>query len=127
MQKILRMIKKREISYDNALLRVYDLPIAYFPKFFHPDPTVKRRSGFLIPAIKNSPNSDNYLNTPYFLAIAENKDATFSPRLYADDKILLQTEYRQVNSNTNHIADFSLFAEKDENSKNHFFYEYDKI
>ena len=27
----------------------------------------------------------------------------------ADDKILLQTEYRQVNSNTNHIADFSLF------------------
>ena len=118
--------KKREISYDNALLRVYDLPIAYFPKFFHPDPTVKRRSGFLIPAIKNSPNSDNYLNTPYFLAIAENKDATFSPRLYADDKILLQTEYRQVNSNTNHIADFSLFAEKDENSKNHFFYEYDK-
>ena len=118
--------KKREIIYDDALLRVYDVPIAYFPKFFHPDPTVKRRSGFLIPTIKNSPSSDNYLNTPYFLAIAENKDATFSPRLYANEKILLQTEYRQVNSKSNHIADFSFFAEKDEDSKNHLFYEYDK-
>ncbi len=118
--------KKREIIYDDALLRVYDVPVAYFPKFFHPDPTVKRRSGFLIPTIKNSPSSDNYLNTPYFLAIAENKDATFSPRLYANEKILLQTEYRQVNSKSNHIADFSFFAEKDEDSKNHLFYEYDK-
>ena len=49
----------------------------YFPKFFHPDPTVKRRSGFLIPTIKNSPTSNNYLSTPYFFAIAGNKDATF--------------------------------------------------
>tara|TARA_B110000444_G_scaffold242605_1_gene260089 strand:- start:2856 stop:5237 length:2382 start_codon:yes stop_codon:yes gene_type:complete len=118
--------KKREISYKSALLKVYDIPVAYFPKFFHPDPTVKRRSGFLMPAIKNSPNADNYLNTPYFFAIAENKDATFSPRMYADEKILLQTEYRQVDSKANHIADFSLFAEKDKDSKNHFFYDYDK-
>ena len=118
--------KNKTINYKNAFLRVYDTPIMYFPKFFHPDPTVKRRSGFLVPTIKNSPSSDNYFNLPYFWAIAENKDATFSPRLYADDKILLQTEYRQVNSNSNHFADFSLFAEKKENSKNHFFYEYDK-
>ena len=98
----------------------------YFPKFFHPDPTVKRRSGFLVPTIKNSPSSDNYFNTPYFLAIAENKDATFSPRLYADDKILLQTEYRQVNAKSSHFTDFSLFAERKGDSKNHIFYEYDK-
>ena len=125
-EKITHDKKGQTIYYDNSFLRVYDIPIMYFPKFFHPDPNVKRRSGFLMPTIKNSPNSDSYLNTPYFLAIAENKDATFSPRMFADDKILLQTEYRQKNSNSNHNADFSLFAEKDESSKNHFFYEYDK-
>tara|TARA_Y100000992_G_C21271925_1_gene497418 strand:+ start:341 stop:2815 length:2475 start_codon:yes stop_codon:yes gene_type:complete len=118
--------KKKIINYKNALLRVYNVPVMYFPKFFHPDPTVKRRSGFLIPTISNSPNSDNYLNTPYFLAIAENKDATFSPRFYNNDKILLQTEYRQVNYNSNHISDFSFFTEKNKNSKNHFFYDYKK-
>ena len=117
--------KNQVINYKNAFLRIYDVPIMYFPKFFHPDPTVKRRSGFLVPTIKNS-NSENFLNTPYFLAIAENKDATFSPRLYADDKVLLQTEYRQVNQNSNHISDFSFFGEKDKDSKSHFFYKYNK-
>ena len=125
-KKISHDKQKQIINYDNALLRVYDVPVMYFPKFFHPDPTVKRKSGFLIPGIKNSASSDNYLNTPYFLAIAENKDATFSPRFFADEKILLQTEYRQKNKNSSHISDFSLFSEKDKNSKSHFFYEYFK-
>ena len=46
------MIKKKKIKYDNATLRIYDYPIVYFPKFFHPDPTVNRQSGFLTPTIK---------------------------------------------------------------------------
>ena len=31
--------KKKQINYDNALLKVYDIPVLYFPKFFHPGPT----------------------------------------------------------------------------------------
>jgi LPS-assembly protein len=119
--------KNKVINYKNALLSVYDFPVMYFPKFFHPDPTVKRQSGFLIPSVNNQNNSSNYLNTPYFLAISKNKDATFSPRFYSDDKILLQTEYRQANRESNHIADFSFFGEKNKSSKNHFFYKFDKI
>ena len=86
---------------------------------------MKRQSGFLIPTIKSSNNPDNYLNILYFFAIAENRDATFSPRFYADDKILLQTEYRHVNLKSNHIADFSYFTEKGKTSKDHF-YNYNK-
>ena len=40
---------KRDMIYDNAILKIYDIPVLYFPKFFHPDSTVKRRSGFLQP------------------------------------------------------------------------------
>ena len=36
----------KTIYYDNAWLQLYDKPILYFPKFFHPDPSVDRRSGF---------------------------------------------------------------------------------
>ena len=125
-KKITHDKKKREIVYDDAVLKVYDVPLAYFPKFFHPDPTVKRRSGFLIPSITNSSNSDNFLNIPFFYAIADNKDITFSPRLYADEKILIQSEFREKNFKSNHTADFSFFAEKDKNSKSHFFYEFDE-
>ena len=37
---------KKTIYYDNAVIRVYNIPIFYFPKLAHPDPTVDRRSGF---------------------------------------------------------------------------------
>ena len=73
----------------------------------------KRKSGFLIPALKSSTNNtENYLSIPYYHVISENKDFTLSPRLYSSDKILLQSEYRQVNSNSESIADFSVYKEK---------------
>ena len=56
--------KKKIIEYENAWLKLYDKPVFYFPKFFHPDPTVKRQSGFLIPSIATSSNSGNSLKIP---------------------------------------------------------------
>ena len=123
-EKIQHDKKKKIINYKNAWLKVYDLPVIYFPKFFHPDPTVKRKSGFLTPSIQNSNNSNGFINVPYYSVISSNKDFTFTPRFYADDKILMQTEYRQVNKKSYHISDFSIFAEKNENSKSHFFYNF---
>jgi len=45
---------KKTIYYDSAVLKIYDVPLFYFPKFFHPDPTVKRQSGFLAPLLTNT-------------------------------------------------------------------------
>ncbi len=126
-EKVQHNPKKQTINYKNAFLKVYDIPVMYFPRFFHPDPTVKRKSGFLIPTIKNSPNSDSYLNLPYFAAISQNKDMTLTPRFYTDDKFLLQSEYRQENRNSSLMSDVSLFLEKDKASKSHFFYHYNKL
>jgi len=38
--KMLHDNEKKTIYYDNALLKIYDIPIFYFPKLSHPDPTV---------------------------------------------------------------------------------------
>ena len=118
-EKIEHNPKKEIINYKNALLKVYDIPVMYFPKFFHPDPTVKRKSGFLIPTIKNSANTTNYFSIPYFSVLSQNKDLTFTPRLYSNADFLLQTEYRQENKESSHITDFSLFNQKGD-SKSHF-------
>jgi LPS-assembly protein len=122
--KITHDKNKKEIYYNKAFLKIYDYPVMYFPKFYHPDPTIKRKSGFLVPSFASSSNSSSYINTPYFLAISENKDMTFYPRIYTKDKILLQSEFRQVNSASKHIADFSFLGENNKKSKNHFFYKY---
>ena len=110
----------KNIIYKNAWLNFYDKPILYFPKFFHPDPTVKRQSGFLIPSVISSTKSGNSLRIPYFHAISQNKDFTLSPRIFLNNDILLQNEYRQVEKNLNHISDFSL-KKFDDSSKSHFF------
>ena len=39
--------KNKTIYYDNVIIKIYDIPILYLPKFSHPDPSVERRSGFL--------------------------------------------------------------------------------
>ena len=53
--------------------------------------------------------------------LSNNRDLTFSPRLYSDNKILAQSEYREVNSKSKHTIDFSLLNEKSRSSKIHFF------
>ena len=97
----------------------------YFPKFFHPDPTVERKSGFLAPSFKSS-NSYSYLSIPYFKVLGNNKDMTITPRIYGSDKIMLQSEYRQENFNSSHISDVSFFNDNKDNSKSHFFYKFNK-
>ena len=124
--KILHDKKEKKIKYDNATLRIYDYPIVYFPKFFHPDPTVNRQSGFLTPTIKNTTNKKNFLSLPYYMVISDHKDITFSPRFYNDEQLLLQTEYRSVGYKSDHISDFSFKIDDYKKIKSHFFYKYDK-
>ncbi len=117
--------KNKIVKYKNASFRFYDVPVLYFPKFFHPDPTVKRQSGFLVPSILTQ-NTTSYLTTPYFFAISESSDFTFSPRFYNNEKNIYQGEYRKVTKNTNHTFDASIkndnpFISKKDTSQTHFF------
>jgi LPS-assembly protein len=117
----------KQIIYKSAWLEVYDFPVAYFPTFFHPDPTVIRQSGFLKPELGSSKNLGNSIYTPYFYVLSENKDITIKPRLFSNNKIVLQNEYRQKNKNSYTIIDFSIAKGHDSspNDKNdtrsHFF------
>ena len=112
--------EKKIINYKNAWLEIYDQPVLYFPKFFHPDPTVKRQSGFLMPQVIDSSSLGLSFKLPYYKVISENKDFTFSPRIFSENEGLFQNEYRQVNKNSKNITDFSL-KKKDSTSKTHFF------
>ena len=121
---------KKQILYDNALIKVYDIPILYFPKFFHPGPTVKRQSGLLIPHLNNSNLLGSSLQIPYFHVISENKDLTFKPTIFDKDILMFQNEYRQKNKNSFFIADFNItdgYKSKRENENNtltHLFSKY---
>ena len=85
----------QEITYRNAFLEFYGVPIAYTPYFSHPDPTVHRRSGFLSPNFGSGGNLGGFIQTPFYLVLDENKDLTVSPIYTLDEGIVFDGEYRQ--------------------------------
>ena len=105
--KIIHDRKKQNIYYEDAVLNLYDLPVFYFPKFFHPDPSVDRRSGLLQPRLNQSNILGTSFNLPYFKVLSENQDITFKPTIFDNRIYMFQNEYRQENENSSFIADFN--------------------
>ena len=122
-KKIVHDKKERQINYKNAWLKIYNVPVLYFPKFFHPDPTVDRKSGFLIPQLNNSNKLGTSMTIPYFNVISDSADLTFKPRIFSSDEFLLQSEYRKETKNSSHIIDFSLNNDQSisNDTRTHFF------
>ncbi|MDB4246209.1 hypothetical protein N9817_00690, partial [Candidatus Pelagibacter sp.] len=118
---------KKQITYKNAWLELYDFPVVYFPKFFHPDPSVKRQTGILRPAIGDHNTHGDSIYLPYFFVISDDKDITVKPRLFNDNKLVLQNEYRQISKNSLTVIDSSILngykanPKDKEQTRSHFF------
>ena len=114
--------KKKEIHYKNVWLNFYNKPVFYFPKFFHPDPSVERKSGFLIPQISNSNNLGLSATIPYFHAFSESSDLTFKPRIFSNKEFVFQNELRKETKKSSNILDFSINKDdKNNGTETHFF------
>ncbi len=120
--------KKKTIYYDNAVIKVYDLPIFFLPKLSHPDPSVDRRSGFLPPSFSDSKNLGTGFEIPYFWALNKDKDFTFRNKLFTSENPLFLGEYRQAFYQSDLIFDFGYTKgykktsdKKKPGDKSHFF------
>ena len=83
------------LYFENAQLEFFGVPMAYLPYFSTPDPTVKRKTGFLMPYITSVSTYGFGVETPFYWAIAPDYDATFSPRITSRQGVLFQGEFRQ--------------------------------
>src|SRR3982074_1961178 len=81
--------------FENAQLEFFGVPMAYLPYFSTPDPTVKRKTGFLMPAFSSVSGYGFGVETPFYWAIAPDYDATFNPRFTTRQGVLFQAEFRQ--------------------------------
>ena len=131
-EEIIHDKNKKQIEYKNAFIKIYDWPVLYLPKFFHPDPTVKRQSGFLKPQINDSSILGSSVYTPYFKVFSENKDLTLRPTIFDSDIYMLQAEYRQENKNSSFMGDIGFATgykstlQNNKNSLSHFFANFNK-
>jgi LPS-assembly protein len=86
---------EKMLYFEDAQLEFFGVPMAYLPFFSTPDPTVKRKTGFLVPGFTTVSTYGYGVETPFYWAIAPDYDATFTPRFTTRQGVLMQGEFRQ--------------------------------
>jgi LPS-assembly protein len=93
-KKVIHDQQAATITYQDAQFELLGIPIFYLPYFQHPDPSVKRQSGFLVPSYSTSSTLGFGVEVPYYFALAPNYDFTFRPTYYSDRGVLWQGDFR---------------------------------
>jgi LPS-assembly protein len=95
-RKVIHDQEERVIRYRDAWMEFYGVPIFYTPYLEHPDPTVKRETGFLAPVVGSSDVFGYSLQVPYFWNLGPNEDATFAPIFTTSEGVVLTGQYRHL-------------------------------
>jgi LPS-assembly protein len=92
--RIIHNSSEKTIYYENASLEFLGVPIAQVPYFWTPDPTVKRKTGFLTPGIRASNSLGYGVSTPFIWAIDPSYDLTITPTILSRQGFLGEFEWR---------------------------------
>lgn len=90
---------KEVVEYYGATMEIDGIPVFYTPYLSHPDPSVKRASGFLPPSIGTGNNLGYHVTIPYFWAISGDRDLTLRPLFTTKAGDVLDGDYRQAFDN----------------------------
>ena len=85
----------QQLYFDEAQLRVRNIPILYLPRLRMPDPTLERASGFLFPEIRSDTQLGTGIKVPYFIKLDNHRDLTLTPYL-SNNTRTLEFRYRQA-------------------------------
>lgn len=96
-----------DVTYRDATIEMWGVPVAYTPYISMPDPTVKRRSGLLFPSGGTSSNLGLFYAQPYYWVISDTADATITPLLAVDEPSIMIGQYRQNFADASIVIDAS--------------------
>lgn len=107
--------KSQNVHYNDAVVKIKDVPIFYTPFFSHPDPSVKRRSGLLAPTM----GSSNYLGAMfqprYFWAVDNQTNVLISPIFSSDKGVIWDGQYQKYFYSANTNISGSYLKDNEEN------------
>jgi LPS-assembly protein len=93
--KITHKRDQAKITFNNAFFDFLGVPVIYVPWFQMADPTVKRKSGFLMPSYSHSNQLGTTVQVPYYFALSDSYDFTFAPMFTEKAGTLLVGDWRQ--------------------------------
>jgi LPS-assembly protein len=122
--KAIKVIHRKEeqlVEYRDAWLEVKGVPVAYVPYLSHPDPTVRRKSGFLPPDFGSSSDLGYTLKVPYFYVISPESDVTVTPTVAHKTGPGLEAEYRSLFQDGKLDLSGSINHDPDDDARGHVF------
>ena len=93
--RIIHDQNEKMLYFEDARLEFFGTPLAYMPYFSTPDPTVKRKTGFLMPGFSQTSQTGIGMDIPFYWALAPDYDLTLTPRITTRQGVLMQGEFRQ--------------------------------
>jgi LPS-assembly protein len=93
-KKITHKRDQATLTYNNAFFDFFGVPVFWVPWFQSADPTVKRKSGFLMPTYSHSNELGTTVEVPYYFALSDHYDFTFAPTYTENAGVLLQGNWR---------------------------------
>lgn len=99
--KMIHDKQEKKIIYHHAFMDFWGIPIFYTPYFFHPDPSVKRKTGLLSPIFGSSGDLGFIFVQPFFWDISPNSDLTLYPIYTSKGEPIIGAEYRHLFSSAN--------------------------
>lgn len=103
-EKVVQDEALHAVIYRNAVFRVGGVPVFYTPFFAHPDPTVERASGLLVPIINYDEGRGVSIEQPYLHVVSPSEDWLISPQINTSVAPLLNLQWRR------RFADGSIVA-----------------
>ncbi len=94
--RIIHKQKEKTVYYEDARLEMLGVPIAWVPYFRHPDPSEKRRTGFLMPRVMDSAKLGVGVQVPFYWAPTADWDATLAPVAMSRQGLLMDLEVRHA-------------------------------
>lgn len=98
-KKIIWNGKAKTVRFEQSRFEFFGFPLAFLPVFEIADPTVKQKSGFLMPGYRASEELGHGIRVPYYWAISPTYDLTFKPTWYSKQGFLAEAEWRQQFNN----------------------------
>lgn len=83
------------VEYEDAWLEFAGMPVLYTPYLSHPDPSIKRKSGFLPPRMGGSNSLGFIAKVPYFYVLDDYSDVTLTPIVTSQEYGGVAGEYRE--------------------------------
>ena len=91
----------------NVRVEFFNIPILYTPWITFPI-TDERKTGFLFPSVGRSNRTGEDISIPYYLNLAPNYDAMFTPRIMTRRGVQLESEFRYLTRSSSGDVEFDF-------------------